>query len=199
MNEVQAPIWPPYEAFYLESLLYCTHSALESVATVRSSLKRGARHEPASPQWAKSAHAILNGVQNVAIQAAALSRYFWPVRKGEPHTSRAAHLRAGLEIREDSPLRDRGLRNQMEHFDEELDRFCLGTVVGDIVPQYVGPFPGEREIPRHVFRAYYTDQAVFEVLGRRYSMQPIVDEITVLHDRVLACCASGYRIRKPDC
>jgi hypothetical protein len=194
-QEVGPGIWPPYEAFYLESLLYCTDSALESVALVGARLERGAPHQPESADWNESAHAILNGVQNIAIQGAGLSRYFWPARNREPHSARAVHLRAGLGIREESPLRDRDLRNQMEHFDEKLDQFCQGTVVGNILPQYVGPFPGEPRVPRHIFRAYYTDQAVFEVLGRRYSMQPIVDEIAALHERLRTCCEFGHRIR----
>ena len=189
-------IWSPYEAFYLASLLYCTRSALRSATQVRNRLRRDGGVVPESHQWHVGAHTILNAVQNIAIQGAALSRFFWPSRDHEPHRSRAASLRVGFGIGEDSPLRDRGLRNQMEHFDEELDRFCGGPVVGDICPEYVGPFPGESDVPRHVFRAYYTDQAVFEVLSCRHSMQPIVDEITTLDERLRICCNAGYRIPK---
>jgi hypothetical protein len=86
-----------------------------------------------------------------------------------------------------------------ENFDEHLDQFCQGRIVGHIFPQYVGPFPGEPEVPTHFFRAYYADQAVFEVLGQRYSMQPIVDEIAALHERLRACVEGGGRIpRNPD-
>lgn len=187
-------IWPPYEVFYLDSLLYCTNSSLKSVETIRASLARGASLAPESDEWNTQAGAILDGIQNIAIQAAALSRYFWPARNREPHTARAQHLREGLSVQDDSPIRNRDLRNQIEHFDEELDRLCAGGIVGNVFPQYVGPFPGEPEAPRFVFRAYFTDRALFELLGHRYSMQPIVNEILVLHDRLRGCCDSG-RIR----
>ena len=73
----EAPgIWPPYEAFYLESLLYCTNSALRSADAVRNSLEAGRTHAPGSTAWSQQASNILDGVQNIAIQAAALSRYF---------------------------------------------------------------------------------------------------------------------------
>jgi hypothetical protein len=43
--ETTAGIWPPYEAFYLESPLYCTHSALKSAATVRVGLECGRKSD----------------------------------------------------------------------------------------------------------------------------------------------------------
>jgi hypothetical protein len=192
----EAPgIWPPHKAFYLESLLYCTNSALRSADAVRNSLEAGRTHVPGSAAWSEQASNILDGVQNIAIQAAALSRYFWPARKETIHAARGQHLRGGLRVHEDSPIRNRDLRNQIEHFDEELDRLLGRGIVGNVFPQYVGPFPGDDEVPRFLFRAYFTDTAVFELLGHRYHMQAIVDEMSDLHDRVLACCEAGHRIR----
>lgn len=196
--ETAPGIWPPYEAFYLESLLYCTNSALKSVDAVRVSLEQDASHTPRTSEWNAHAGTILDGIQNIAIQAAGLSRYFWPARNSELHLARARHLREGLGVDDSNPIRNRDLRNHIEHFDEELDRLCGGGIVGNIFPQYVGPFPGEPEIPRFIFRAYFTDRAVFELLGHRYSIQPIVDEILVLHDRLRDCCDSGHRIRRAE-
>lgn len=187
-------IWPPHEAFYLEAMLFCSSSALASVAEMQASLERGSLIKPESLEWQASAESVLNSIQNVTLQGAALSRYFWPARDREPHTSRAYRLRAGLRVKDDSPLRNRELRNQMEHFDEKLDDYLRHGVVGSIHPAYVGPFPGEPEVPTHVFRAYYTDQGVFEVLGDRYAMQPIVDEIAAIQDRLRVCCETGFRI-----
>lgn len=195
--DTEAPgIWPPYEAFYIESLLYCTNSALRSATAVRDSLEAGRTHAAGSTAWSKQASNILDGVQNIAIQAAALSRYFWPARSDAIHARRGQHLREGLNVHEDSPIRNRELRNQIEHFDEALDRLLAGGVAGNVFSQYVGPFPGEDEVPRFLFRAYFTDTGLFELLGHRYPMQPIVDEMSDLHDRVLACCEAGHRIRR---
>jgi hypothetical protein len=82
----------------------------------------------------------------------------------------------------------------MEHFDERLDKYCREGLVGNVFHQYVGPVPRKPEVPSHVFRAYYTDQGVFEVLGQRYEMQPIVDEIAAIHESLRTCCEAGYRI-----
>ena len=175
-------------------MLFCTSSALRSAAELQDALNAGSSVEPSSREWQAAAEIILNSIQNIALQGAALSRYFWPAREREPHTSRAHRLRRGLQVEDDSPLRDRELRNQMEHFDERLDLYVQDGVVGSIHPAYVGPFPGEPEVPTHLFRAYYTDQGVFEVLGHRYKMQPIVDEIAAIHGRLRACCEAGFRI-----
>jgi hypothetical protein len=35
---------------------------------------------------------------------------------------------------------------------------------------------------------------VFEILGHRYEMQPLVDEIADIHERIVACCRSGSRL-----
>ncbi|HET7584592.1 MAG TPA: hypothetical protein VFK13_06765 [Gemmatimonadaceae bacterium] len=187
-------IWPPHEAFYIEAMLFCTTTALEAAAEVQAALEFGAQHAPASEEWQDSARTIVNGVQTIALQAAAISRYLWPVRTKEPHLSRAHRLRSGLAVSDDSCLRDRELRNTLEHFDERLDEFCQSLIAGVILPTYVGPLNGEPEVPTHFFRAYYTNIGVFEVLGNRFEMTPFLEEIQGLHARLWACGQSGGRI-----
>ncbi len=114
-------------------MLLCTLSALSSLVELKERLE-------GDEIDLGNASAILNAVQNIAQQGAALSRYFWPMHNREPHLAGAKQLRIGLKVPDDGPLRDRTLRNQMES--------------------------------AHT----YTDRGIFEVLGRRYEMQPIVDE-----------------------
>ena len=187
-------IWPPHEAFYLESMLFSTNTAIRASNDVHAALQSGADVSASSTEWQQCARSIIDGIQTIALEAAALSRYFWPARSKEPHASRAARLRNGLGVGERSALRDRALRNKLEHFDEQLDRFCLGLTAGVILPTYVGPMPAEPEVPTNVFRAYYTDAGVFEVLGSRFEIQPLLDAILDLHDVLLGCVSSGYRI-----
>jgi len=187
-------IWPPHEAFYLESMLHCTTTALRAADDVRRALETGSEHTSSSAEWQECALTIVDGVQALVAQSAAVSRYFWPARTKEPHLSRAARLRSGLDVTDDSPLRNRELRNLLEHFDEELDRFCRYLLAGVILPTYVGPMPIEPEIPTHLFRAYYTDVGVFEILGQRFEVQPVVDALHDIHNRLLQCAQTGGRI-----
>lgn len=49
-------------------------------------------------------------------------------------------------------------------------------------------------VPTFLFRAYYTDVGVFEILGYRCHVQPVLDEIHSLHERLLRCAEGGGRI-----
>lgn len=191
-------IWPPHEVFYIESLLHSTAAALRAAAEVREALEVGSKCAPSSPEWQECALTIVNGVQAVVAQAAAVSRYFWPARNKEPHLSRAVRLKSCLGIAESSPLRSRELRNHLEHLDERLDEFCSRLTAGVILPTYVGPQGPEPEVPTYVFRAYYTDVGVFEILGQRFPVQPVLDEIHAIHDRLVHCAEHGGRLRNAD-
>ena len=190
-------IWPPHEVFYIEGMLFCTSSALRAAEDVHATLESIAEHALSASVWQESAKIILDGVQTLALQAAALSRYLWPARTKKLHLLRAARLRSGLGISEDSCLSNRELRNALEHFDERLDEFCRTLVSGVILPTYVGPLGEQHEVPRHLFRAYYTDIGVFEVLGERFEMAPILQEVEELHERLLAAACNGSRIPYP--
>jgi hypothetical protein len=194
MNESAPGIWPPHEAFYLEAMLFSTTAAIKSAGEVNEALRRGAESESRSPEWQDCALTILDGVQVIALQAGALSRFFWPPRDREPHTPRAARLREGLRVLDGSPLQNRDLRNHLEHLDERIDEFCSTLVAGVILPMYVGPTPAVPEVPTFLFRAYYTDVGVFEVFGHRYEMEPILAEIESLDERLRDCTKRGSRI-----
>jgi hypothetical protein len=193
-DDLSHGIWAPHEAFYLESMFYCTNTALRAADEVHDALANGAQLAPSSPAWQECGLIIVNGVQTLAVQAAALSRYFWPARAKEPHLSRAARLRAGLGISDDSRLRNRDLRNHLEHFDERLDDFCRHLRAAVILPTYVGPIGPETDVPQRFFRAYFTDVGVLEILGHRFELQPILEDLQLLHDRLAKCLDSGGRI-----
>lgn len=86
-------------------------------------------------------------------------------------------LRRQCEIKDDSPLADRRLRNAIEHFDERLDAYLANGIVGIILPHYVGQSIEPSGIPGYIFRAFYTDSLVFEIIGERYEIPPLIDEL----------------------
>lgn len=139
---------------------------------------------------------ILDSLQNLIAKAAALSRYFWPARDGknQVHKRRADLLCRAFAVNDGSPLKDRELRNCMEHFDERLDHYLSKLIIGHIIPSYVGLAPGQSEVPQHFFRAYFSDISTFAVLGSHYRIEPIVDEISRLHRILLQCDSHGCRL-----
>jgi hypothetical protein len=149
---------------------FITEAAMRSAEAVALNLER-TRGNFAEGEQA----ATLNHLQNIVVMAAALSRYFWPVRPA--HYDRGALLRSDFQITNESPLKSRDLRNEIEHFDEKLDVYFSQPVVGVIIPQYIGPYVDKTGVPGHLFRAYYTDRGIFEVLGKQFSIVALVEEI----------------------
>jgi hypothetical protein len=190
MPQNKFDVLPFCESFYIESMLFVTESALQSVKLANEALKKIADE---SGDFNQNQSQILNYLQNIVVQGAALSRYFWPVRK--EHKLRGQKLRKAYKVTESSPLKSRDLRNEIEHFDEKLDAYLAGGIFGVILPQYIGPLPNVSAIPSHVFRAYYTDKAVIEILGKRYEINPITKEIGRIHK--LLVNSNGGRF--PDC
>ena len=182
-NSSKHGIWPPYEAFYVQAMLFNTASAVASIQWVSGCLERVSRDMSGDPLRSLHRTGLLSELQNIVLQAAALSRYFWPVR--QDHETRARRLRDRLDIMNDNPLRNRDLRNEIEHFDEKLDAYLADGIVGNILPEYVGVLAEGTGAPVHMFRAYYIDAGIFEMLGKRYAVEPLAEEIQRLHQRLL--------------
>jgi hypothetical protein len=139
---------------------------------------------------------VLDEVQNILNQGAAISRFFWPV--GKKYQKRGEALRAAFNIDDSSPLRDRELRNMVEHFDEYLDDYLRMNFSGQFVPDYFGLSPGKDRGPLKLFRAYFVDTGQFEILGKSVSIHPILDAIIDLHERLLVARENGSRFPQPD-
>jgi hypothetical protein len=118
---------------------------------------------------------VLNELQNIIVQGAAVSRYFWPVK--EKYRARGAELRGMYGVSDESPLRSRELRNAIEHFDEKLDDYLAQGVVGTIYPHYLGSEPPPSQVKRHFFRAYFTNNGVFQLLEHRVEVDPLAKEL----------------------
>ena len=196
MNQEGFVIFPPYEVFYMESMLFITESALRSVKAANEDLQK---MDDATVGFSQDK--TLNHLQNVIVQGAALSKYFWPPTnsrdgRSKEHKMRGEALQSAFDVIETSPLKSRDLRNEIEHFDEKLDNYLASGIAGHIIPHYIGPFADSGGIPCHYFRAYYTDQGIFEVLGKRYVINPIVAEIARIHKLLEKACTSEGRLPK---
>lgn len=198
MSVAESNIWPPHETFYLQSMLFNSNSARESVERIADVIAAVDGLPEDEIRATIDPPTLLDELQNVVLQAGALSRYFWPVRKKPNTVSRGERLRHSFAMSEASPLHSRDLRNSLEHFDERLDDYLRGDVVGVILPEYVGMKPVEEAIPFHLFRAYYLDVGVFCLLGEEYSIPPLVDELGRIHDRLAFLSTQGGRLRYPD-
>lgn len=175
MAVVNGKIWQPYQTFYIQGMFFNCQSAIRSITRIESVFEKLPNDVTEEDLEKLPTHAILNELQNVVVQGAALSRYFWPVRKG--HEERGKHLREAFEVSDGNPLQERELRNAIEHFDERLDAYLASGMVGYIFPEFVGPRPNEDGVSGHFFRAFFVDCGVFRLLDGEFQMEPLVSEI----------------------
>lgn len=188
MNE-QLDIWPPHEVFYIESMLAVTRMAMAGLSQLQYCLDELDEGKEIDD------NRVLDLVQQLIGNAGALSRYFWPSSKEVVHVSRSEKLKAAFGIAEENPLKDRKVRNFIEHFDENLDDYLAKMLSGVIIPSYVG---NKREanggLRRDFFRAYYIRESTFCVLGLEYDIIPIVYELNELHKKLIKCNNDGGRL-----
>lgn len=168
-------IWYPYEVFYIESMFTLTRSATAEVSVFREVVRRIIANEDSNRDM------LLDAVQNLVTYAGALSRYFWPTDKTPLHQLRGERLREAFSIDDSSTLKDRKLRNFIEHFDEKLDTYLMKGMFGNIVPSHVG-FKSQVSEVDHFFRVYFLDEAVFRVLDLEYKIDPIIHEVIRIHN-----------------
>lgn len=160
-------IYPIYMAFYVESIYYASSRACEA-------FNRFARH--VSPLVSISE--VVASVHEALGHTAALSRFFFPVDKKPLMRARAGKLRQIFNVSNSSALQNRDLRNALEHFDEKLDEYLLGDVVGYIFP---GPLVDDASLADdkrgHIFRLVDPAKETFVLLGRKYPFGPMRQEV----------------------
>lgn len=86
----------------------------------------------------------------------------------------------------------------MEHFDEYLDDYLSTVVAGQFIPEYLGPKPPDDRGPVRFFRAFFTTTGEFELLGKVFQIQPLVDEIGRLHNTLTRFNKEGSRLTEPS-
>jgi hypothetical protein len=78
-------------------------------------------------------------LQTILMGGANLSKMFWGSAKGSQ--AERTPLRQSLGVNDDSPLHDRQLRNDFEHFDERVEKWFAKSEERNYVGRTIGP-PG---------------------------------------------------------
>lgn len=164
-----------HEVLYIESMLTITRTAIVEQTLLQRTLNNYFEDESVD------INIVIDFAQNIIHHAAALSRYFWPIRNKPLHQNRGCLLRKALDIQEPNALQIKKLRDMIEHFDERLDKYLTEFTAGSICPSYIGTRNDNSQGVNHFFRAFYTDDLVFQVLDVEYEIKPIVEEILRIH------------------
>src|ERR1035441_8565281 len=89
-------IWAPYEAFYIEAMLSNTGSAMASLERVSDVMEEVEHGRCGGTLDSIDPHALIAELQNIVLQAAALSRYLWPA--GRVRTTTGTSPKASMAI-----------------------------------------------------------------------------------------------------
>ena len=100
--QADPPIWPLYEAFYIQSMLFNSSSAVRSIIRLEKTFEKLPVRPTVEDVEQLPTKLILNELQNMIVQAGALSRYFWPVRTD--YKQRGKLLCKFFAMTEESPL-----------------------------------------------------------------------------------------------
>jgi len=185
-------IYPPHKIFYLESLASVTTNAVMFIDGFFET------HNAIVNRQGYDQDELFRCIQGIVSQSGGLSKYFWPpyIQDQDAHArarARARDLKNLLGISDNSPLKDRRIRNSVEHFDERLDDFVSRYPVGNIHPQLV--CLRERifsaEVPTYAFLAYHPDTISFSVLGDEIELEILIKEIVDIHGKVVTAIEGG--------
>jgi hypothetical protein len=185
MTNPQFEIHPFNEVFYIKSLLNKTRAIMQDVESLND-IWKNENHD------CKNDDVILDILQNIILNAGGVSRFFWSPKNNGYYKIRSEKLRKVYNMNDSSVLKNREMRNSIEHFDEKLDDFLNKFSSGIIMPKYVGPrtFVNDN---RTFFRAYFYDEQVFKMLDVEYKIKPIITEIRRLYEILILQLENGSR------
>lgn len=182
-------IWPPYEVFYIESLLTLTRTAISDYEYLDKIIT-------SQNLFNLNPYILIDLAENIINQGATISRYFWPTRQQTKiHRLRGEKLREKLLINEDNILKSRSVRNFVEHFDENLDEFLNKPIAGNFLPKSIVFNSNELDEATFVFRAYIINEFKYRTLDREVCIIPIVKEIYRIHNILVDFNENGGRFR----
>lgn len=181
-------IYPMYEAFYIESIIYATDRSEDAFRRFDAAFTAGGNTDEAE---------IVATVQEGLTHAAALSRFFWPMRKkGDAlAVARGLRLRTAFNLGDGSPLQSRKLRNAFEHFDEDLDRYLLKDPIGCF---FSGPMIGSHELADddlgNIFKLVDPLQGICVLLGEKFEFRQMRNEVQRILTRARGMNDQGSRL-----
>jgi hypothetical protein len=138
-------------------------------------------YHPDDPTYAGIDHKaaedrLWSNVQSFLGAAAMVSNLLWGVGNSQSELRRCLRDRFGVD--DDSPLRDRDLRNTFEHFDERLESLFADLPDGELVDTYAGSFMGMGlRNPRSLLRGIVPDPLAGTYQGSRYECERITPEL----------------------
>ena len=185
-------IFPQCEALYIRSIRYSANRSVESFRRYDAS------------KGSEDSQAVQVGAIHEALgYAASLSRFFWlsgggnPDYKGLVH-ARCEKLRDAFGLDNNSKLKNRRLRDALEHFDERLDKFLIKNGTGMFFPDaMIGDSDLADDQMGLIFKLVDPDKEVFVILGEKYPFAGIRKEVKQILSTADIFAQKGMRLKGP--
>lgn len=116
---------------------------------------------------------LIRKIDEVVADAGRIAQMLWPHKQG--NSARGAYLRRVLEVPEDSPIKDKSLRNSLEHFDERIEAWAASSRRRNFVDLTFGPENTVGGVePSDIMRHYLPDRHVYRFRGDEFDIQKLV-------------------------
>lgn len=172
------------EEVYLQELdTQCTFAinAINGLNNVMPRLNAGDVDQPTRNTLHKE---VFRTLHSFLIHSSNASKLLWPSsRKAKP---RGAHLRDILNIKDTHPLKNRTLRNHLEHFDERLDDWAETSVNRNYAQDLIMPrnaFAGFD--PKDCMRWYDPSAKEMIFRGSTFNIVEILDGLADVKTRIV--------------
>ena len=104
-------------------------------------------------------------------------------------------MRQAFDLSDDSPLKNRGLRDLLEHFDERLDQYLLRNDSGYFFPDaMIGDSALSDDKSGHLFKLVDRNSSCFVLLGEKHFFDGILTEVNKIYDRAREFDSNGRRL-----
>lgn len=181
--EKEGGILPMFEVFYLESIKYAAERANAAFVRFDEALVNG-----------DIQGLVVANIQEALTHIGELSRIFWPSRDNGISNLRAQKLRRAFGLDETSPLKNRDLRDALEHFDERLDNYLKDFPVGQLITDpVVGPID-KLAPPIRIFRMVDPVSLIFVMLDQKYEFGDLRSTTRLVQETAEKMLRNGARL-----
>jgi hypothetical protein len=112
-----------------------------------------------------------------------ISKIFWPRSDRAWMRNRGKALRKAFGMAENARLGDRGVRNALEHLDEDLGKWFRDSQRHNSIGRYLGPLPNPTAMglqPGDLFRCYDPDSGMVAVMGEELDLPVLLREVALV-------------------
>jgi hypothetical protein len=181
--EDRSVIEPMFEVFYLESIKYAAERANAAFERFDDALIRGEHNG-----------LVVANVQEAMTHIGELSRIFWPSRDNRIFRLRADQLRVAFGLDDTSLLKNRELRDALEHFDERLDIYLKSFPVGQLITEPIVGLIDQLSEPIRIFRMVDPQRSTFVMLDEKYEFGELREIAKSLQEKTEEMLKNGGRL-----